>query len=213
MTKLLSLDKALNTGWDNFKKYGVPSIILWNFIFFFSLITNFFYPQNETLFTIYQIVITIAIFYFSIVVFQVYLKAVRKKSFESSDLLIHPIKLLSIIGSGILIALPLLILALVTAVGFPITLIITAPLAVIYLIFANIYLSQTVFLIIDGKGPIQALQESYQLISGNGFRYFLFMMCLGGINLVGILCLGVGILFAGPLTEVLKAQLYVNLTE
>lgn len=213
MTKILSLDKALNTGWENFKKYGTASILVWNFIFFFSLISSFFIPKNETLLFIYQIITSIVTLYLSIAIYQVYLKAARKKSFESKDLLVHPVKILYIIGMLILIAIPLFTLFAITYFTFPITLVITVPLAIIYFIFIIIYLTQTIFLILDGKGPIQSIKQSYQLIRGNGFRYFLFIMCISGINLVGFLFFGIGILLAGPLTEVLKAQLYVNLTE
>jgi hypothetical protein len=39
------------------------------------------------------------------------------------------------------------------------------------------------------------------------------MACLGTINIIGILSLGVGLLLTGPLTEIIKAQLYINLSK
>lgn len=212
MTKKLSLDNALNTGWDNFKEYGIPSLLLWNFIFFFSLITSFLYPSDEVLYIIYNVITVFITVYLSIAIYQVYLKAVHKKNFESSDLIVSPIKIVYILLTGIILAIP--VIGLVLASLIPFVIILTIPVGILYLIFISIFLSQSIFLILDkDKGPIESLTGSFELIKGNGFRYFLFLSCLGGINLVGLLCFGVGFLFTGALTEVLKAQLFVNLTK
>jgi hypothetical protein len=216
MKKLLSLDNALNTGWQNFKKHGGASILIWNAIFFLSLISTLytlFNPIEDLYISIaYQLVTGIFFFYASIAIYQVYLKAVRAKTFEKTDLIVKPKKLLSIIGMVIIIIIPAIVLILLTIVPF--AFLITVPVLIIYSVFISIYFSQATFLILDKSlNPIEALSESFNLINGNGFRYVLFMTCLGTINILGLLCFGIGLLIAGPLTEILKAQLYVNISK
>jgi uncharacterized membrane protein len=212
MKNILSLDKALNTGWENFKKFGAPSILLWNFIFFLSLGTTLYTPENANINFVYQVVTGLLLGYLSLAIYQFYLKAVNNKSFETSDLLVSPKKILYTILTGILLLLPLVPLAVISIV--PLLPILTIPAALVYIIFISIYFSQTIFIILNESiGPIQSLKKSFQLIKGNGFRYILFMACLGTINIIGILSLGVGLLLTGPLTEIIKAQLYINLSK
>lgn len=216
MKKLLSLDNALNTGWQNFKKHGGASILIWNAIFFLSLISTLytlFNPIEDLYISVaYQLVTGLFFFYVSIAIYQVYLKAVRAKAFEKTDLIVEPKKLLSIIGMFIILIIPVILLVILSII--PLAFLVTTPILIIYLIFINIYFSQSTFLILDKSlNPIEALSESFNLINGNGFRYVLFMSCLGLINLLGLLCFGFGLLITGPLTEILKAQLYVNIAK
>lgn len=70
----------------------------------------------------------------------------------------------------------------------------------------------TGYLVYDEKlGPIEAIKRSIFITNGYGFELFLFGMLLFGINVLGFICLGVGILVSGPVTILAAAYVYRHL--
>jgi hypothetical protein len=68
------------------------------------------------------------------------------------------------------------------------------------------------YAIVDrGLGPIESLQRSSELTRGVRWDLFLFMLLLFGINLLGGLALGIGLLVTIPTTTVALAHAYRQL--
>ena len=65
------------------------------------------------------------------------------------------------------------------------------------------------FAVIDEKrGPIDAIRRSYHLTNGYGLELFLFGMLLFGVNLLGLLCLGIGLFVSLPVSYLATAHVY-----
>jgi uncharacterized membrane protein len=65
------------------------------------------------------------------------------------------------------------------------------------------------YLIVDkNMGPVQALQESWRLVKGATWRVLGFWLASFLVTILGVLCLGVGLLFAFPTTAIAGALLY-----
>lgn len=68
------------------------------------------------------------------------------------------------------------------------------------------------FFIVDkGAGPIEALKMSWETIRGCSWRFFLFQMVNVLLNVLGILCLVVGVLFSIPTTVLASVLIYRTL--
>lgn len=68
------------------------------------------------------------------------------------------------------------------------------------------------YLIVDkGMGPIEALKKSGQITSGAKWNLFFFSLLLGLVNAVGVLLLGVGLLWSIPTSWVAIAWVYRKL--
>jgi len=68
------------------------------------------------------------------------------------------------------------------------------------------------YLIIDrGLGPVDALKKSSEITKGVKWDLFVFGILLGIINLLGLICLGVGLFVTIPTTMVAMAFVYRKL--
>ncbi|MFH1233046.1 MAG: DUF975 family protein [Patescibacteria group bacterium] len=67
------------------------------------------------------------------------------------------------------------------------------------------------FIVDKGLGPIEALKKSSAITKNTKWDLFLFSLLLIGINLLGILCLGVGLFAAIPTIMVATAFVYRKL--
>ena len=86
------------------------------------------------------------------------------------------------------------------------------------LIIPGIYLSLAfaplMYLVIDQKlGPVDAVQRCWELTKGNRGWLFLFGLASFGINMLGMLALGIGLFVTVPLTWLATADVYRQLTE
>lgn len=69
------------------------------------------------------------------------------------------------------------------------------------------------FFILDkGLGPIEALKQSAEATRGIRGPVLLFLLACAGIDLLGVLCLGVGLLIASPVTLIAMATVYEKIT-
>jgi uncharacterized membrane protein len=65
------------------------------------------------------------------------------------------------------------------------------------------------YLIIDkGMQPMDALRAAGELTRGSWLDLFIFLLCIVGINLLGALLLGLGLLVTVPVTFVAHASVY-----
>ncbi len=86
----------------------------------------------------------------------------------------------------------------------------------IFLIVPGIILgaafSLTFFFIVDqGHGPWQAMKASYELTRGYRWRVLAISFLCSLINILGLLCLGIGMLVTAPILVVAQAKLYDRL--
>ncbi|MCX5782658.1 MAG: DUF975 family protein [Elusimicrobia bacterium] len=67
-------------------------------------------------------------------------------------------------------------------------------------------------LVIDkGLAPIEALKRSFEITKGKFWDLLLLSLIIFGINILGILCLGVGLLVTLPLTSIAIIYVYRKL--
>lgn len=79
-------------------------------------------------------------------------------------------------------------------------------------IYWGVRLSMAGFLVVDrGLDPIAALHESSQVTHGARWRLFLLFLACVGLNLLGALALGIGLLFTIPATVMAFAFTYRRL--
>jgi uncharacterized membrane protein len=65
------------------------------------------------------------------------------------------------------------------------------------------------FVLVDEKiGPIDAIQRSWDVTRGHTLDLLLFFILLCGLNLLGALCLGVGLLVTVPISGLALAHVY-----
>lgn len=68
------------------------------------------------------------------------------------------------------------------------------------------------YLVVDtGRGPIEALKESARITKGHKWALFMLMLALIGINILGVLALGVGLLISVPVSLLAVAHTYRSL--
>jgi len=69
-------------------------------------------------------------------------------------------------------------------------------------------------IVIDNKiGPIAAMKESYAITKGNFWKVLLFWLSIGLINLLGFICLGVGLLVTIPVSTFAIIHVYRELSK
>lgn len=85
----------------------------------------------------------------------------------------------------------------------------------IVLIVLTIALSQSLYLLIDHPNlrVIEAMQESMRLMRGKKMRYFLLELSFIGWSLLGLLTLGIGLLWILPYITQTNTQFYLDLTQ
>lgn len=65
------------------------------------------------------------------------------------------------------------------------------------------------FFILDkGSGPIEALQQSAEVTKGMRWHILLLFLACAGLDLLGLLCFGVGLLITAPVTLIAMASVY-----
>ena len=69
------------------------------------------------------------------------------------------------------------------------------------------------FIIDKGQGPIEAIKSSWEITRGIKWELFVFGLLIIGINLLGLLALGVGIIITYPVTTLAQAYVYRKLAK
>jgi uncharacterized membrane protein len=69
------------------------------------------------------------------------------------------------------------------------------------------------FVIVDKKaGPLDAIQQSWDISRGHTMDLLLLFITLVGLNLLGLICLGVGLLATVPMSGLALAHIYRTLS-
>lgn len=219
MTHRFSVGTAFSRGWDAFAKR--PGFFIGVLVLLFcigialqvpSIVVDLLVPDRieegeaalavASLFglwfgLLFGIVSWVAQQYLSVGSAQLSLEAVFGRKYELKSLIVEPKvflnALLAMVLGGILVA-----------IGF------------LLLIIPGIYLSLAfaplVYVVLDQKtGPVEALQRAWNLTAGNRGRLFLFALATVGVNLLGVLALGVGLLVTVPFTWLATADVYRQL--
>lgn len=63
----------------------------------------------------------------------------------------------------------------------------------------------------DRAGALDAIQKSWDITRGHTFDLFLLFLLLVGVNLLGLICLGVGVLISAPVSGLALAYIYRHL--
>jgi len=73
-------------------------------------------------------------------------------------------------------------------------------------------LSMIWFVLVDERtGPIDAIQRSWDITRGHTMDMLVLFIALTGLNLLGLICLGIGILVTIPISGIAMAYLYREL--
>jgi uncharacterized membrane protein len=132
------------------------------------------------------------------------LLAFTLKAYDSIDTvkvadLWHPQSFLNYVGASILVT-------LIIILGY-ILLIVPGVIASLALMFAT-------YLVIDHDlGPVEALKESVRITQGNRWNLFVLGLALVGINILGFLCLIVGLLVSLPVSGLALVHAYRFLSQ
>jgi uncharacterized membrane protein len=76
------------------------------------------------------------------------------------------------------------------------------------IVLALMFIFATYLVVDTGKGPIEALKESSRITKGHKWGLFVLMLALIGINILGLLALGVGLLISVPVSLLAIAHTY-----
>jgi uncharacterized membrane protein len=76
-------------------------------------------------------------------------------------------------------------------------------------IIASLGLGFAPYIVIDRPlGPVESLKESWRITKGNKWRIFLFGLALLGVNILGLLAIGIGVLVSVPITLLAVVHAY-----
>jgi len=79
-------------------------------------------------------------------------------------------------------------------------------------IYFGLRLKFAVYLVIDKNlGPVEAIKKSWKMTKGNVWNLFFFGFLLGLINILGFLCLIIGLFITVPLSMLATAFVYRKL--
>lgn len=99
------------------------------------------------------------------------------------------------------------VLSFLTVLGGLILLVVPGIIWLIRFSFAPI-------IVVDTKmGPVASMKESYAITKGNFWKLLGFWMVIGLVNLLGIICLGVGFLVTMPVTILASIYVYRELSK
>lgn len=123
-----------------------------------------------------------------------YLKAARDQNLQIDDMFAGFKNYWNAIGTGLLVG-------IIVGVGF------------ILLIVPGIYLACklafTPYLVVDRKmGVIKAIEESWRMTGGHGWKVFLIGLLAIPIGIAGLICFGVGIIISIMWVSMAMASLY-----
>ena len=192
-----SISEALHFGWDTFKKDPWFYVGVTFTLSIFSFIVQALTSNGHGLFWVVGFLISLAASTVVTIAYaQLALSATNGPHAGWNDLW-APKYFLDMFGSTIL-------QSVIILVGF-VLLILPGILAMLFLCFTQLA-------VVDkGLKPVGALKESFRLSKPHIFQLFLFMVTLVLINIVGLLCIVVGLLVSIPVSLLAVAHVYRKL--
>ncbi len=202
--KVFSIGDSLSYGWDKFKKHYAFLIGILILIFFINLIMGIFSSIFENTFPALNLIFNILIFVISFVLaigtVQIFLKIYDEKQPSIHDLYtVTPSLFFRCLLGAILDG-------LIVLVGF---LLFIIP-GIILVIMLQFFL----YIIVDKDfDSIEAIKESRRITSGYKWDLLLLYIVLAVLNLLGILCFGIGLLVTVPVSSLAYIYVYKKLTD
>jgi len=236
MTNIFTIKEVVNYSWEKVKKHLGFFILMFFIVFLISytpeFINEFVIKEDELsvvgflfylVFWFLQILVSIGIVRVCLdIVYEKTEKPKIKNLFLNSDLFIKYL-LTSILYSvfiflfpGTILAFFILTFALKVNTIVYIIRIILCILGVAFLIFMIIYsvrLSFYPYFIVEGFGIVESLKNSYKITKKLVWSLVVLGFVLGLINLLGLLCLGVGLLVTVPISYIAMTYVYKKIKE
>ena len=196
-----SKKEAIKFGFELAKKNLLFFIGIFIVVAFFSILSsslrNLVNPQKEPfLYFILYCVLFVVNLVIGIGVIKIALEFIDGKKPKFSDLLYYKPAVKYFIAS--------IVQGIITVIGF--------ILLIIPGIILAIRLSYVSYLIVDKDlGPVEAIKASWKITKGNAWNLFFFGILVGLINILGVICLLVGLFVTIPLTLLASAFVYRKL--
>lgn len=198
MTKSFSVGECFSVGWARFKKHAwfLVGITLGFYVLMFlfaHLIDNVYggiEPSRSSLDLLSNILFYWLYFGMTVVV----LKIIDDQPYELSDLFVFDKQVIFYLVGALLYG-------LMVGIGFLLLIVPGVYLAIRYGLFW--------YAIVDGrKGIVDAFKESARITDGVKWNLLVFAFASIGVIVLGVLCLGVGLLVAVPVVMLATAHLY-----
>lgn len=198
--KTFSIKEAIYVGWDKvWKNLGVVVFaVLISFVIgmLFGFIGGMFEENSMPEFGI-TILSTLVNIFLSIGIMKIYFKVHDGVPTSVSEIFSHANLFWKYLGTSIL-------MMILIGLGL-ILFIIPGIYLAIRFSFANL-------LVVDKEvGPLEALKQSSELTVGIKGQIILFLLALAGINILGFLALGIGLLITTPLSAIATIHVYRSL--
>jgi len=196
-----SKKEAIKFGFNLAKKNLLFFIGVFIIICFFSILSsslkNIVNPQKEVLLYYFlYIVLFIINLILGMGLIKIVLEFVDGKKPKFSDLIYYKPVVKYFVGTTIQ--------GIITVVGF--------ILLIIPGIIFSVRLQYVSYLIVDKDlGPVEAIKASWNITRGNTWNLFFFGILIGLINILGLLCLVVGLFITVPLSALASAFVYRKL--
>jgi uncharacterized membrane protein len=200
--RFFSKSEAVLFGWNAFKKdfkffLGLLVIVVAVNMFFSIVMSSFSEEAPKALVLAVSIIFGIANMLVAMGIIKISLKFCDQEPARYGDLYsTYPLLLNYLAGS--------IIYGIMVSVGL------------VFLVVPGLYLAVKYqfyeYLIIDkGKGPIEAIKMSAILTQGVKWNLVLFWLMLAGINILGMLALGIGLIATVPVSWLAMAYVYRRL--
>ncbi len=194
-----SVGECVSFGWDTFKKRSWFFVGVTSVVFIVSWIGNLFASESDgtSLQLLGLVVSTLVSIFIGMGETALYLHAEDNLSTVEIKDLWHPQQFWKYVGAAILSG-------IIIAVGFVLLIV---PGIIFSLMFMFVG-----YLVIDRKlGPVEALRESKRITDGHKWDLLLLFLAIIGINILGMLCLLVGLLASIPVTLLAMVHAYHTL--
>lgn len=202
--KAFLIGESLSYGWDKFKKHYSFLIGIVILISFINLIIGIFSSIFEKTFPalnlIFNILGFIVIFVFTIGAIRIYLKIYEDKKPSIHDL--YTVTLSQLFRS----LLAAILVGLIVSIGL---LLFVIPGIILAIMFQFV-----IYIIVDKDlDSIEAIKESRRITSGHKWDLSLLYIVFAGLNLLGTLCFGIGLLVTIPVSSLVYIYVYKKLID
>lgn len=198
-----SIKTALIVGWEGWKRHGALLVFLWIMALLIPLIPNIIQTNLVENAPVSRFVLAFIHFFLSLItgmgMVTIALKAARGEEYQFSDFFSKINKIVPYFVAQVLFY-------LVVGFGFVLLIIPGIWFALKYCLYP--------FVVIDSyEGGVNALKNSNKITHGNKWHILLFWLVTFGINILGLLCLGIGIFITAPVTMIAWAHVYDRLIQ
>lgn len=193
----IQVKELISFGWTTFKKEPWKLIGVFALALGVSMTSSYLFGAKEAGFVLWLVDYVVQL------VISLGMVAIVLKAHDAVERIAltdawHPEKFITY-------AIVTILAGIITLIGF-VLLIVPGIIAAVSFMFAPYIVLST------NKGPIDVLKESYALAKGKRWPLFVFLLAAVGLNVVGALLVGVGLLVTVPVTMLAIAHAYKTLS-